>query len=1476
MATTTSTTAFIIDKLRASFPDADYSSGSPVWRQTIIPLTEELGPNPLDLPTRAFIQAVLRTKYPNQALDRDDPIDDSLIKPAESILSPVSRAIANVRRRQSIVDLRAHTRDSLSDIAANFGIVGSEGQYARGPVRVYYTAPKNKRVAPEDYLETGSGLRFYPVGVQTITSSQMSLNTDGSLYYMDINVVAENPGTAYNVGIGRISRGPNYPEAVKISNLYKLSNGATRDNVSDIADMLDDYPTTRSIGTFRGTSALLRDQLSGLRVVETVGMGDPYMERDIIRGGEIYHEVATHPTSGQDVSGLLGSTVADETATFYTTLFEDTLTAGIDFADLFGYSLGEVTGYYLVACIDTKGVSPTWVLSPVTYVYSSTRIQIADRVLPIDTSAIYWCICPAKLTLSLIPGGILWEDTDDGEVVINDNEIHVGGCTDVHLLGSSIDSASVDLDAITDEDWLGSGGGAGTGAQLVAGSYEIQLSDMPEVVTLGGSVVLTANRVGAGLYEFPAIVWGTADLTGVKAGQVFSIPAAMGAPKDYYLIQNVGRNAATGVLQITLDADPGAGITPVTPARIIKRKVDAPIGSCLHATDAAGTNYYFKIIGEREGTSADAAPGCLYRLVASTASTVNQANCQWVFADDIDIDLTDPKVLRVFGADLVTISGSDIVSTPSTDFTQYGVQAGDILRITAGTDEGDYVLLRAPFGAGNRQLQIDSAMKASATVNYSLFASATPIQTPLLRVTELNLLDADGAATGVEIPYGEPLGAYSSQFTNLARGEKYRCTSAIVGIRTTSGIQVPAVPPQTLDLTVTPFRLAVWHENLGFEQSYTLTSGSVASHPGVGRILPTVYDYVAGSYNLSVPGNWDTLITYMNNISPFPHWTYEDVIEAGVTMRYLICRPMGASFMIFSYDNAAGSGVLTFDDTVDFRNAEEFEVTAAHVLGVDQITSKDVYVDVDVTALDVPLTIGQDLIDIYSGHNTDEKDVLLQYGAKGSRLRPHGFRAMYPEGTIGVRLGVPSTGLGRTYFKDATDYNVSIYTRYTDDTDSTAYFPDPTLYGQVFPSYPDYGYDDNGYVSAPSTFMTNNPTAINLMALLLHQEDYLEIYLRDFITTRGAIGAWPYTPPADETLIIQVDGQSPVTVTFLAGVNYAEQDAADLINSTFGSTIAVVDATPSIRLRYSQPINVTGTALTLGNTMGPETHTAKNDNYAYSRGRYKIQFPGGPLQPSMLVVLDPAPASLSALDAMGEHIQYRIVRRGWQRVCAQEMADTDGPGRLLYKDIELAGFGVGDSFNLTSDRRMTITGHECRGYRLSTVHETTSYSTAEEPWLDVDCFFQPDTVDDAPANDQTVLGSGLMVTYERSPAVASAQALLNARRSRDNNQSVLARHLYPHYVSFEVSYSGGDSTVAVQSDLEDLITGRDPNEPLDASDVIGEITSHGANHVVTPIELVVLRHKADRSLDVLVGKDRVETDRLSGFLVGNVDLTRSS
>ena len=198
------------------------------------------------------------------------------------------------------------------------------------------------------------------------------------------------------------------------------------------------------------------------------------------------------------------------------------------------------------------------------------------------------------------------------------------------------------------------------------------------------------------------------------------------------------------VVQDTLDFG-GAGVSP---------------GDLL--TIETGNDVGTYAIGKVDGTS----------LFLTSNMVDSQVNIRYRITKTITINPFDPKIPKLpFGSlpcnDLTTAIGSKTFefSSSSTDLLEYGAKVGDTIRILNNVDAGDFVI--QAFTSG-KSVQVDRAAGGSnANLRYQVFTPLSKIETPLVRIEELMILDSSQKETGFTIPYAKPLAVIpTSDFTS--------------------------------------------------------------------------------------------------------------------------------------------------------------------------------------------------------------------------------------------------------------------------------------------------------------------------------------------------------------------------------------------------------------------------------------------------------------------------------------------------------------------------------------------------------------------------------------------------------------------------------------------------------------------------------------------------------------------------------------
>ena len=435
--------SFLQQRIQLFDPTIDVGSGSDADTDIIQPMLRRLGPDPFSVDIRAFIMDRLNQEFPDMATTDGDAITDLLIKPAELLLDPVVRENARVRNSQSFRDPSTLTLDEAQSLGANFFVDLDTGDFAKGTARIYYAAPQGVNVGPSNFVTSSGGLTFFPDGVQSISVDEMLFNTEGSLFYFDISCVAEKAGDQYNIDANSLVSIAGLSGSVKVTNKVRFQNGVQADNTETYIANIKQSITERSLVTQRGIATQLTNAFPGLTRLNVVGFNDPEMERDILEANSIGPVIAAGVHGIAIFDGLNGAKTRRFT-------YDNSLDASVDFTTLMGPPTSAPVGWVVTLHGAFLGAPPVQDV-PVLAVIDSVTLDLEAQVIPNGLTGLIWELRHAVLTLSNIPGGILFPDSPNGTVTVPDDEIHIGGCTDIHVRGTVLDQESMVINVLEDD-----------------------------------------------------------------------------------------------------------------------------------------------------------------------------------------------------------------------------------------------------------------------------------------------------------------------------------------------------------------------------------------------------------------------------------------------------------------------------------------------------------------------------------------------------------------------------------------------------------------------------------------------------------------------------------------------------------------------------------------------------------------------------------------------------------------------------------------------------------------------------------------------------------------------------------------------------------------------------------------------------------------------------------------------------------------
>ena len=497
---------FVEERLQAFDPDIDLTEGSPAQTQVVDPIVERFTPDPFEMNVDQFIDARLQQEFPDTNFREGSGIRDLLVKANQLLLDPISREVKLIKQGQSLANPDLLSSSEADALVANIFVSRDTGGLSTGTVRLYFNAPVSLNISVGNICYTADGLRFLPTTLQSITAEAMLFNQSGSLYYFDIQVTAEKAGSEYNVDKKAVIGITNLNTAVKVENIDRFEGGVEEETTDALVDKANTSITERSLVVARGAAARLDDQFSSLSHLQVVGMFDPEMQRDIIVGGEL-GPVLLSGTDGYTEDDDNGDTTTYSLKSRYTDFVAELFGASGDQIDeywvtvsqcLFGgtgsvpvsnldhvilpgaeFTTADIGSMVIIlragdpanvgmseilgvtnaqeVQIDRVGVVDSnmyWIVlrPPVDYeidsVLGTNELKLKTQ-LPVDRQALIWSIRKKELTISDIPGGIVFSE-DANAIVIKSNEVHIGGATDFYVRGTSLSEEELVLESVTD------------------------------------------------------------------------------------------------------------------------------------------------------------------------------------------------------------------------------------------------------------------------------------------------------------------------------------------------------------------------------------------------------------------------------------------------------------------------------------------------------------------------------------------------------------------------------------------------------------------------------------------------------------------------------------------------------------------------------------------------------------------------------------------------------------------------------------------------------------------------------------------------------------------------------------------------------------------------------------------------------------------------------------------------------------------
>lgn len=1330
---------FIEERLRAYDPNIDLSTGSAAQNEVVQPILRRIGPDPFTMPLEKFIGTRLVQEFPEISTDDGDGIMDTLVKPARVLLEPLVQENKRVRDNLSFRDPQTLTLTEAEALGANYFAPRERGDFARVTVRLYFTNPQNAVVTPGNYCYTGSGIRFLPTAIQSISANQMLFNKEGSYYYFDVTTIADNPGDGYNVEPSTIVGIYGMTSVVRVTNKLRAQGGLAEETAPEYVDRIEQDLTERSLVTERGILAVIRKYFPAITRAAVVGFNDPEMMRDVLQGEGIGPIVA---------SGSQGFPVADGSGGGPSRRFsvDDAL---VDFTHLIGPVGLPVDGFTLTVA-GSAFLSGSCLDMQVTKVIDYRTIEVDGQVFKPWYSTIpdsYWMLRRNQLTISGVAGGTELPGPN-GEVTVQSDEVHIGGMTDMYIRGATVDQGVLVLEAVTDD------------APLLTGTKAMRYPS------------------GAGPY------------TGFKLTDL-----------------RLGTNYAMGDTAYTaIDEAKDKGLS--------LQLMDGDAGS-------------YRILDVVQPTLAGDSPA----IITDPAPVGYPLAQRWRLLDELDIDLSAPKETKISGGDLFTVQGNALAQIPSApDLSVYGVGKDDLLELLTGPDQGIYTIVE---DTTTNQVVVDREFTTStASVSYRIYRKLTSesMTLPVVRIRSIDLLDTSKEPVGVTIPYADPVDVRSFDFTTPTNALMVDVRDGYVGCVGKVVADPTLVNGRWLSL-YSPLWPGDGRKNIQFAGVATL--GDI-----VDQINGAVGEHIAGILDGNRLG-----------ISPLrTQYTVKAVPPLNPVL--------DALDLLFD----------TSDGVTEFAtNHIRSKTVEAGAMEWGAFTY-----DADFDSVQI---IGSTITDFAYGPQATHANKVLQI----SKDFPPCINAI-------VRIGPRAVGRARCYFLEPTTFEVTPTTRFEavlEDGTVLGYVPDPTIGALRLPPPPSTERAKDG-----STINVAIPGGTNYGQLTSVSVDFIkkgilpgDILVVDFqpITSDLANAGPSIAGLALTTFIVKMNGTERTIV-------FGNDDSTDLtavtltgavsqLNRVLGANVASFTSVGFLELEASYELVVIG-----GTSIGYFWMTF-DTTYPDGASNLSPELSTGINQSGKHTVFHVSQHSLETLEPFlggNTRQQFTVTRPATQRVGTTQMSLNKTYAGLYYADVQIVSEGSGAIYNIPAHSQMVVKGHTSLGYRVSNEHAHLSFSLLEKMHVQITPTVISVGASDDPENALQLAGQNLQLNYDWSSLVYAFQNFVSSNAERVTNENPLVRHLLPHFVRFDLVYRGGSTESTVSQKIYDYISGLDPDDVLEAVQVQNVPLTLGATSVSTPVDLVAVIHREDRTVVLEQSNDYLNTGRLAGFFTEAITVTRKT
>ena len=244
----------------------------------------EVGPDEV-MRAELLAYQVLSAKYPDMDLREGTAVRDMIIRPNATLLALISKALLLYFTQNTVTGITNETSPVFVDkLMSNWFISRKQGNNSVINVRLFFSKSKNVSIFPDVYFSTDGLIKFYPEVSQIFVPSNLTFDSASNQYYIDIDLVAEKAGSAYDISSGSLLYFTNFDPYFMHGEINFLKS--TSVDVESNTDFITRTKSAISTRNLINTPSIVSNLLENFSYISDIivkGFGDPGMIRDKIK-----------------------------------------------------------------------------------------------------------------------------------------------------------------------------------------------------------------------------------------------------------------------------------------------------------------------------------------------------------------------------------------------------------------------------------------------------------------------------------------------------------------------------------------------------------------------------------------------------------------------------------------------------------------------------------------------------------------------------------------------------------------------------------------------------------------------------------------------------------------------------------------------------------------------------------------------------------------------------------------------------------------------------------------------------------------------------------------------------------------------------------------------------------------------------------------------------------------------------------------